>query len=55
MNYMSDFAVEREKRKDIIQKTYKEFKNKEKQGKTRSATISSIVSMIKKELKENAN
>lgn len=52
---MNDFAIEKEKRKELIQKTYKEFKYKEKQGKTRSATISSIVSMIKRELKENAN
>lgn len=52
---MSKTVIEREKRKNIIQGSYRAFKIKEKEGKTRSATINDIVKLIKKELKEDAN
>ena len=52
---MSKTVIEREKRKAIIQNTYRLFRTKERVGKTRSATITDIVKMIKKELKENAD
>lgn len=53
--YMSKTVIEREKRRAIIQNTYRCFRTKEREGKTRSATITDIVKMIKKELKENAD
>lgn len=52
---MSDTVIIREKRRNIIQNTYRLFKVKEREGKTRSATITDITKMIKKELKENAD
>ena len=52
---MSSTIIEREKRKTIIQNTYRCFRVKEREGKTKSATIADIVKMIKKELKENAD
>lgn len=52
---MNKTIIEREKRKAIIQGSYRAFKIKEVEGKTRSATITDIVKMIKKELKEDAN
>lgn len=52
---MSKTVIEREKRKAIIQNTYRCFRVKEREGKTRVATILDIVKMIKKELKENAD
>lgn len=52
---MSKTEIVREKRKAIIQNTYRCFRVKEKEGKTRTATINDIVKMIKKELKEDVN
>ena len=40
---MSSTIIEREKRKAIIQNTYRCFRVKEREGKTRSATIADIV------------
>lgn len=53
--YMSKVVIDRAIRKNIIQNTYRCFRIKEREGKTRSATINDIVKMIKKELKENAD
>ena len=52
---MSKVVIDRAIRKNIIQGTYRCFRVKEREGKTRSATINDIVKMIKKELKENAD
>lgn len=52
---MSNTIIEKEKRRAIIQDTYRCFRVKEREGKTRSATILDIVKMIKKELKENVD
>lgn len=52
---MSKTLIEKEKFKAIVQKSYKQFKIKERESKTRSATITEIVRMIKKELKEDVN
>ena len=52
---MSKTEIDRETRRNIIQNTYRCFKAKERENKTRSATINDIVKMIKKELKEDAD
>jgi hypothetical protein len=52
---MSKTVIDRETRKKIIQGTYHCFRVKERENKTRSATITDIVKLIKKELKENAD
>lgn len=52
---MGNTLIDKQKFRKIVQNTYKEFKIKERTGKTKSATISEIVRMIKKELKEDVN
>ena len=52
---MSKTIIEREKRKMIIRKSYYLFRIKERENKTKSATIADIIKVIKKELKEDAN
>ena len=52
---MSETVIDRETRKKLIQGTYHCFRVKERENKTRSATITDIVKLIKKELKENAD
>lgn len=52
---MSKTVIDSEKRKNIIRETYRCFKVKERESKTKSATITEIVKKIKKELKENAD
>jgi len=52
---MSEFILDKATRKKIIQGTYKCFRNKELNGKSRATTITEIVNMIKKEVRENAD
>ena len=52
---MSKTIIEKEKFKKIVQGSYKQLRIKDREGKTRSATISAIARMIKKELKDDAN
>ncbi len=52
---MNKTIIEKEIIKTLIKNTYQCFREKERDGKTKSATIADIVKMIKKELKNNAN
>ena len=52
---MSEECINKDIRKNIIQNTYKCFRKKERDSKTKASTISDIIKMIKDELTENAN
>lgn len=52
---MNSMGIDRAKRKTIIQESYRQFRIKDREGKTRSSTINEIVKIIKKELKEDAD
>lgn len=52
---MSKTVIDRDTRKAIIQGTYKCFRSKERENKSKSQTIMDIVRLIKKELRDNAD